>query len=301
MNFDFGEVLNRAFQVTWKHKVLWLLNLLPMLVLVLILPVIFFFAFYANSNPGRIESLFQNPFTIMLMAVFYIVVFVTGFVLGTVARSSTTLGIIRAEDGNGSMAFMDLLRDGIQYFWKILGVMSLYSFTVGLVFFMFFACITSFIFVTIGMGAICAQPIMLLLMPVSLVAYALMEQAEAAVIADNKSVMDSARIALDLVKAHFWKYVLIVLVVYFGATFVSSLITFPFMFPFFGISFLGFSSSEPFRSSMWVMGAFMLVFVPVMGFAQGVTLTFIKSALTIMYLRLTRGSQKKLEPQTDVS
>jgi hypothetical protein len=28
MNFDFGEVLSRAWQITWKHKVLWIIGIL---------------------------------------------------------------------------------------------------------------------------------------------------------------------------------------------------------------------------------------------------------------------------------
>ena len=28
MNFDFGEVLSHAWQITWKHKVLWIIGIL---------------------------------------------------------------------------------------------------------------------------------------------------------------------------------------------------------------------------------------------------------------------------------
>ena len=28
MKFDFGEVLSRAWQITWKYKVLWIFDLL---------------------------------------------------------------------------------------------------------------------------------------------------------------------------------------------------------------------------------------------------------------------------------
>lgn len=301
MNFDFGEVLSRAWQITWKHKVLWLLNLLPMLVLFLVFPILFIFFLYAGSNPGRIENSFENPLLVFLLITFYIFIFVVGYALNTIARSSTTLGVIRAEEGIGSTSFMDLLRDGLQYFWRMIGVLLLVSLTIGLVFFVFFACIMGFILVTIGMGAICAQPLMLLMMPFSLLVMAFMEQAEAAVIADNKTVLDATRLALDLIKTHIWKYVLITLIVYFGTTFVTYLVMFPLMIPFFGISFLGSLSKELLRSSMWVIGAFMLIFIPVMAFVQGITITFMKSTLTIMYLRLTRGQQEKLEPQMAAS
>ena len=31
MNFDFGGTLRRAWQITWKHKILWLFGLLSAL------------------------------------------------------------------------------------------------------------------------------------------------------------------------------------------------------------------------------------------------------------------------------
>ena len=41
MNFDFGEVLTRAFQITWKNKILWLFSALPTLVTFLVFPIMY--------------------------------------------------------------------------------------------------------------------------------------------------------------------------------------------------------------------------------------------------------------------
>jgi hypothetical protein len=39
---------------------------------------------------------------------------------------------------------------------------------------------------------------------------------------------------------------------------------------------------------MLFMGGFSLLFIPVMGIVQGFSLTFMKSAYTLVYLRLTK-------------
>ncbi|MBK9924440.1 MAG: hypothetical protein IPP66_04030 [Anaerolineales bacterium] len=290
MNFDFGEVLTRAGQITWKHKVLWLLNLLPMVVVFLIFPIVFVFIFYAEKNPHGFTGISSNPIFVVLIILFELMLVLGSWILSAIARSATTVGVLRAEEGNPAVSFTELLRDGLPYFWRLFGVMLLISLTIGLAFFAIFGCIMAFSLMTMGMGAICVQPLMLLMMPVSLLTMALMEQAEAAVIADNKSVMDAIKYALDLVKAHVWKYVLITLILYFGTMLISSVIMVPLMVPFMGLSFIGFSSNEPFGSSMWMMGLFMLIFIPIMAFVQGIIATFMKSALTVTYLRLTRST-----------
>lgn len=300
MNFDFGEVLTRAGQITWKHKVLWLLNILPMLLVFLVFPVFFVFILYTEGNPRVFEDVFSRPIMIALFVFFQIVIVLGSWVLSTIARSATTLGVLRAEEGGPSASFMELIRGGLPFFWRIFGVMLVISFTIGLVFFIFFACILAFIFVTIGMRAICAQPLMLLSMPVSLLMMALMEQAEAAVIADNKPVMDAVKYAFDLVKAHVWKYLLITLIVYLGTTVIMSVVMVPLMVPFMGLSFIGFSPDSPFGSSMWMMGLFMLIFIPVIAFVQGIIATFMKSSLVVTYLRLTRSGQEPVSTLTSV-
>jgi hypothetical protein len=297
MNFDFGEVLTRAGQITWKHKVLWLINLLPLLLALLIAPFVFILMFLGFRNPREFENFLSNPVVIFLFFAFQFLFILGSWVLRAISQSSATLGIWRAEAGDTSTSFMELLRDGLQYFWRILGVMLLIGLAIGLLFFIFVGCIMAFTLVTMGMGSVCVQPFMLLLMPLSLLAMAVMEQAEAAVIVDNKSVIDAVKLSLNLVKTHLWKYVLVTLVVYFGMSIVTSILIFPLMIPFFGLSFISFSSDEPFRYFFWIMGLGMLIFVPIIVFVQSILLTFMKSSLVVLYLRITQKPNSPIESE----
>ena len=42
MNFDVGEVLSRAWQITWKHRVLWIIGIPFGLFMSTMFPLIFF-------------------------------------------------------------------------------------------------------------------------------------------------------------------------------------------------------------------------------------------------------------------
>jgi hypothetical protein len=41
MNFDIGEVPSRAWQITWKHKVLWIIGILSGFFISFIFPLMF--------------------------------------------------------------------------------------------------------------------------------------------------------------------------------------------------------------------------------------------------------------------
>jgi hypothetical protein len=173
----------------------------------------------------------------------------------------------------------------------MLGVMLLIQLGFGLVFFALFACMALFGMVTAGIGFICIQPLFIVLYPVMMMVYAFMEQAQAAVVADELGVMDALTKGWELLKANFWRLVLVSLVIYLGASFVSSLVVVPFMFPLFFLPF--FLESNNFDPTFFGIATtgYILILFPLMGLVQGITITFMKSTYTIVYLRLT-GSPK---------
>jgi hypothetical protein len=60
VNFDVGEVLTRAWQITWKHKVLWVFNMFPVLLSFLFIPIVFIPMFFIG--PNALSSIVTLPF-----------------------------------------------------------------------------------------------------------------------------------------------------------------------------------------------------------------------------------------------
>jgi hypothetical protein len=292
MSFDYGDLFTRSLQITWRNKVFWLLSAVPMLVSSLFFPLFFLPVLFldGNSGGGRMETII-----IILMIAASILLSVLSLVLGSYTMSATTLGVLRAESGEGSLALMDLLRDGGKYFGRILVVMLVIGFTIGMVFTLFFLCVFAATMVTMGLASICAQPIIIVMAPLSYLVLALTESAQAAVVADDMSAMDALKRALQLVRSRIWTYMIITLIVYVGITILSGIAVFPLMFPFFGVGMFAASSPSHLDSRIFplIMLSFLCIFFPLMSVVQGVVMTFMKSSLALTYLRFTRNSENQ--------
>ncbi len=289
MNFDFGNVLTRAWQITWKHKTLWALSALPMIVSFLAFPL-FILPVYFFPDAGSQEGVFQSNEIILsiLFLAGFAFVFIASFVLSGVSMSAATLGVARAERGEGELSFASLLRDSRQYIGRILAVLLIINLTIGLVFTLFFLISFALIAVTMGIPAICLQPIMILITPLSFLVLGVLESAQAAVIVDDMNALDAVKRGLNIVRENIWKYVIITLIIYFGSSIIMSAFMLPLMAPFFAFSFFASSpeQSDPKMMTVIMLG-FMCLFFPFMIVFQSIIMTFMKSALCLSYLRLT--------------
>jgi hypothetical protein len=282
MNFDYGNVLTRALQITWKHKSFWLFMMLPMLIASGM--------FVAFAAP--VFFLSENDETMGLVLAGWLAVGILGsivnFIVSTAGMTSLTLGVLRTERGDGSTSFIDLVRDGFQYFGRALGAVLIIQLSIGAVFTVFFLCVALLSAVTMGLASICLQPIMILLTPLSFLMVAVMDGALMAVVDEGLGAWDAVKHAMQIVREHVWKFVFISLIVYLASTILSSVFIFPAIIP----AMMGPVLME---SGMDLNGMnFALIFVPFiclffggMSVLTGVTGTFMTSALGLSYLRLS--------------
>ncbi|GAB4457198.1 MAG: hypothetical protein Kow0070_08730 [Anaerolineales bacterium] len=288
MNFDFGEVLTRAGQITWKHKILWLFSALPTLAGALILPLILFLFLFTDFDRYSEPRFVEEPLFLVVFFVGIVVVSLLSFALYVISSASVTFGVLRAEDGAEKLGAAELFKDSQKYWLKVLGVMLLTSIVVSVGFLIFFGCLTLFDVVTMGLGFICIQPLIILLYPLSLVVYGIIEEALAAAVADNLDVIAAIQRGWELVKANFWRILPLSFIVYFAISLLSGFVVMPFMFPFFFAPFfMGGAEPDP-RTIMLFASGLSLLMIPLMALVQGVGITFLKASYLITYLRLTR-------------
>lgn len=289
MNFDFGEVLTRAGQITWKNKILWLFSALPVLLSFLIFPVVFLPIFLTDFSSNRELFFVEQPVYIFLIMGFAFIISILSFALTAISSSSVTLGVVQVEGGTESLGIAKLFDEGKKYWLRMMGVMLLVSFTISFVFAVIFGCFTLVGAVTMGLGFICLQPLFLLMYPLMLVLYGIIEESQAAVVIDDLNVIEAIQRGWELVKANFWRIVLISLVVYLGLGILGGIAAIPFMIPFFFMPLLMEGSSNfDVRTMMLIIGGVSLIFLPVMALVQGIGMTFLKATYAIVYMRLTR-------------
>jgi hypothetical protein len=151
------------------------------------------------------------------------------------------------------------------------------------------------ILVTIGMASICLQPIMILLTPLMFLMIGVLEAAQIAVIAGDMNVLDAVKRALQVVRAHVWKYVIITLIVYFGSSILTSIIITPLMLPIFFVPFLlEFGQGMSMQSVVLISVLVSCIFFPVMILVSSVIGVFMKASLDITYLRLTLPAEEQV-------
>ena len=144
MNFNFGEVLSRAWQITWKYKVLWIFGIL---------------AGCTNGGgggsgggnsgfdsgpsdfdlPPELKRFFyqmedfaewavDNWWIFIIIGLGILLLAVISIFLGTIGRVGLIKGSYEAEMGATSLAFGELFSTSMPYFWRVFGL----SFLIGL-------------------------------------------------------------------------------------------------------------------------------------------------------------------------
>lgn len=293
MNFDFGEILTRAGQIAWKYKILWLFSALPALLSFAFFPLAFLPIFFTDFDPYCEPFFVEQPIYIVLFVGFSVLISILSILLYAVSSASVTLGAAQAEGGAETLGMRKLFEDGRKYWLRVIGVVLLLSLGVWLVMTVIFGCMALLGAATMGIGFICLQPLFLLMFPLMLVLYGIIEESLAAVVVDDLGVIEAIQRGWELVRANFWRILLISLIVYLGVGVLSAVVIMPFMVPFF---FMPFFMQDPSgfdaRTMMLFVGGFILLFLPVMALVQGVTITFLKATYALVYLRLTRPREE---------
>lgn len=291
MNFDFGVVLGRMWKIGWNHKLLWLFQLLPGLFSV------FLFPFFILVNPAFVmllpepwNQMASEPWMLVLSFVVMAILILPIMFVSVLAQSATTLGALKVELGAEKLFFRELIKESMPYFWRLVGLYTVFGTAWILYFFLFMALSAGLSMITFGFGMICMTPLFLLSIPAVVVSYAVMEFAQTAIIADDLNVNVSISKGWQLFRANVLSVVILMLILYFGMTAISSVISFPMMFPMMllPMSFIPSAGFNEYSFILIFLAIFFVVLI-LMAIIQAILMAFFQSAWVVAYLRLDRG------------
>lgn len=296
MKFDFGEVLTRMWKIGWNHKVLWLWQMLPGLFGVFILP----FMFLGNPAftmflPEPLNELANETWvSLAFIAVTFILMIPIMFV-GVIAQLTTIYGAVKVEQGAEKLTFRGLFSESLPYFWRVLGLYAIFGGGWMVIWLGFMAVTSVASIVTFGLSMLCMMPMFLLFIPLMVVGYSVLELAQVAIVADNMGTLDAISHGWKLFRANILGVVLLMIVLYFGLSILSSIFIFPMMFPMMLFP-LSIDSQGNFNNLMLV---FFLVLFPIMMVVmyviQGILMAFFQSAWAVAYLRISA-----IDPNTPI-
>jgi hypothetical protein len=291
MNFDFGEVLTSAGKITWKNKSLWWFGIfLGFFVL-----IIFLFAFIPISIPIFLRAQRMDLFFLAMAGFFivFVVFFLVIYVASVLFQTATTLGVLRASQDEEPIPLIQLIKNSMPFFWRVLGVMALYTSALMIVNLILQMVLLVLVVATLGIGMLCTTPLIMLQYPLTFVAAAWLEQSVNGVIVDNMNIMDAVKQGWQIIRNNLLAMGLVMIVVYLGIGIVSMIVMMPMLAPLFFVPLV------VLRSDLnWMVLAITLLCVgisaPLFAVLSGWSMVFTKSTWVLTYLCLTRPTPSSM-------
>ena len=311
MNFNFGEVLTRAWQITWKYKVLWIFGILagctngggggsgggnsgyrygP-----------------SDSNlPPEMKRFFHEMenfvgwvednlwIFIAIMVLIFLVVMAVSIFLGTIGRIGLIKGSYEAEQGAEKLVFGELFSTSMPYFWRVFGL----SFLVGLAFLILLMPIILVGFLSAGVGFMCLLPLLCLLIPVGIAVSIIIEQANRAIILEDLSIFDGLKRGWEIAKSNVGPILVMALILFGIGLVVGIVIALPIFLIVFPSVFAFAIGEGQSLTPLYTAGICFCLYIPVAWLLNGVLTTFTQSAWTLTYMRLTQDSDSQETPET---
>ena len=295
MNLDFGGILKRAWEITWRHKILWLLGILS--------AIGSGGGFRGSSNVRynnqdilpQIQRQFPNLDANVITAIALgaacvaIIVVIVFWLLSIIGRGGLIGGINLAET-RGSVTFREAWGIGTKYFFTVL-LIGLAVAIVGII---------------VGIGSvlavatICLAPLgcigFLLIAVLSVFTYL----AQIAAITENLSFGDAFGRAWQIVKTNIGAIILLGIILAVVNGVVSFLVALPLGFtlvPLMGAA-IGFGNDNAAAgtTALAIAGLCLVAWIPVLIVVRGIVETWITSSWLLAYRRLSGQSPAPLAP-----
>jgi hypothetical protein len=291
---NFGAILSQAWQIIWKHKIIWVFGILAGCTSANIGTGNIRYTFEVDLPP-RLQSLFNNmpdwQFTslIGLVILFVLVAVALAIFLGTIGRVGVIRGAVQADQETGKPEFSELFNGSMPYFWRVFGLNLLVGLVVVVALIIF---ITLGIFgtiVTLGLGLLCFIPMICLLVPISWVISVILEQANIAIVVEDLGIMAGLERAWTVVKNNAGNYIVMALILVLGVSLIGGLIIglpvaiviAPAMFGLF------FGTGQSLGFGFLLTALCTAVYLPIAIFLNGILQSYVNTAWTLTYLRLT--------------
>src|SRR6266508_1358041 len=295
MNFNFGEVLSRAWQIIWKHKVLWIFGI---------------FAGCARGGGGgggggggagqggnqrfpQLERVFEqigqwitdHPWIIVVFVLLILVLVVLSLFFGTIGRIGLIKGTVQAEQGAERLIFGELFSESMPYFWRVLGLSVLIGLILFFVLLFLFIPLAFFGALTLGIGFICILPLVCILIPVLWGIAVVIEQSNVAIVLENLSISDGLRKGWEVVRANIGPMILLALILFIGSGIVGFIFAIPVLVAVLPFIFGAANNS----TSLILIGVVCcVVYFPILLVLNGILTAYMQTVWALTYIRLTK-------------
>ena len=303
---DYGEVLRKTWDISWRNKGLWLLGILAGC-------SASGRGNFGNSSSGArgydfssgdLQSGFRFddfgpiqeevviPIILGLICLGLIIALVV-LVLGVIGQGGLIAGFKRADDG-ADVTFAEAFGDGMDVFWKLLGIRITF-FVAGFVIVVALILGTVlFGIATLGIGLLCLIPLLCLLIPIGLGVDSYIILTMVAAVEEELGVFESFGRSWTTFKENLGPMVVMILILIVGFGILGFLIALPFLVVVVPvITGLVVGSDLAVASGIAISLLCLAAAVPVVIVLYGLLTTYATGAWTLTYRRLngTMGAE----------
>lgn len=298
---DFGEVLERSWRIIWKYKVLWIFGILAG-------------SGTAGGNGASANSgyRFSSPsqggntqfgpwqqylnqlsaileripvWVWILLALLLFVAFIVLIIVNTIGRIGLYKGAQLADEGVPSLSLVPLVRDSLPYFWRVF----LLNFLVGLALLALFIILLIPIIVagvlTLGIGLLCCA---CLFVPVTWFINVVLEQSNIAIVVEDRGILAGLERGWQVVTQNLGAVIVMALILFIGGGVIMFLLGLPVVFllvpPLIG-AITG--VQRAILGGVLVSVLLFLLYLPVLLVLGGIVRSYISTAWTLTFRRLT--------------
>jgi hypothetical protein len=303
---NYGEVLSRAWQIIWRHKILWIFGILagcgnaggggggnanvsyqqeaP--------PDVqrFFDQFMASVETWQLVLIVASIILVALILL-AIVIF-----LGTIGRVGLVRGTLEAEAGAQRLAFGDLFRQSLPYFWRVFGLNLLYGLASFVVVILLLLLLLPLVVFTFGLGALCIVPLICILIPIGIFISLIVQLAGISIVIEDAGILEGLQRGWAVVRDNLGQVIIMGLILVIGVYGIASfIIGLPFLFilspALLGAIFQQGGAENLLQGGLLVSALCFLGYLPVLLVLAGIVRSYYESAWTLTYMRLKGAPQ----------
>jgi hypothetical protein len=320
---NYGEILKRAWDTIWKHKILWLFGLLASCTansgggggggggsntnysysngdFAQQNPFNFNFEKELNNLPFLNQSGWEENIGLIVLigiSIFCLILILSLLftALGSVGEIGLSSGSWRVDEGETKLTFSSLWASIKKPFWRVF----LLHFIPGILGFILAILIVGGVVLvsvlTLGVGLICMIPLFcvlgLVLFAGGILVSLMIRLMIPMMVNEDVSLVDSVKKAFELLKLNFWPLILMGLILFVLQMVLGLILAIPIIMVVFGGVAAGLIGSELTNFDPTILIPFALAFVcilvPVSMFISAVLQSYLGAAWTITYRRIT--------------
>lgn len=294
LTVNFGEVLTKAWQIIWKHKILWFFGILASI------------GSWGGNNinysfsgtqslevPPAFQEFTRSPGemaawiflgVIVLLLLIALVIF-----LNTIGRIALIRGSQAADSGSVRIIFGELFSGSLPYFWRVFLLNLLFGLAMAIVSILIILVMVFGSIATLFVGLICFIPLCCLLIPIGWAINIFLEQAIIAIVIENLGIIEGLSRGWKIFSTNLGTMIGMGLILWIISLVTGLIISIPLFVTLSPIIGAALWQTENLMEGALIFSIVCFcLYLPVLVLLLGILTSYVKSVWTLTYLRLTR-------------